>query len=476
MTELQQDIFMLMPEIVLTIVGIMSLFLGAFLPRKSAGKLITALLILVVSSVLYTMINDVSEGANFAFNRFFAFNPNFVRAKLIILFFSVVVFLLYYGINFEEDDRLGNFEVPVIALFSIVGMMLMISSNDFTILYLGVELFSLAFYVLVAVERNKMQASESGIKYFILGSVASAILLYGISIIYGFTGTTNFSIISFTLNEVYDSGNSTTSLAILVGMILVLTGLFFKLGVAPFHMWVMDVYQGTNNLIVCFIASVPKIALVMVLMNFTYLVFGAWQAQWQQIIIFVAVLSMVVGALGAIMQNNLKRLIGYSSIAHMGYVLMAIGAASEDVISVVLLYLIIYSMIIIGIFATTLLLRSNKEFVDDIGQLSGLIKSHPVLAMILVGMFFSMAGIPPFAGFFGKFYILQLVINAEFYSLAVIAVLSSVISAFYYLRVIKQICMSDAGDVLVTSSFSIAIKAILLMTTLFNFLFYLLIA
>jgi len=310
-------------------------------------------------------------------------------------------------------------------------MIIMISSYDLIIFYLALELQSLCLYILASFKREDEKSTEAGLKYFVLSALASGLLLYGCSLIYGFTGSTNFEIISNNLDK-----NNTGAV---FGIVFILVGLAFKISAVPFHMWTPDVYEGSPTSVTCFFALIPKIAAISVFIRFMYVPFINVIDQWQTIIIFLSVGSMILGAVGAIGQNNIKRLIAYSAIGHMGYALAGIATGTSSGIQSTIIYLTIYLVMNLGAFACIFMMRSENIFYENIYELSGLSKNNPMLAFSFLLVFFSLAGIPPLAGFFAKFYIFMSVIESQMYALAIIGLVTTVVSAFYYIRIIKII-------------------------------------
>jgi NADH-quinone oxidoreductase subunit N len=317
-------------------------------------------------------------------------------------------------------------------MFSVLGMMIMISANDLISLYVGLELQSLVLYVLAAFRRDDVKSSEAGLKYFVLGALSSGMLLYGASLIYGFAGTTNFTVLAQEMSKI-----STLSIGFLTGMVFVICGLAFKISAVPFHMWTPDVYEGAPTPVTAFFALAPKVAAMALFVRFlAYPLNGRWDL-WGDIISVLAAASLIVGAVAALRQTNIKRLLAYSSIGHMGFVLLGIAAGNNQGIQGIVLYLAIYVLMSAGTFACVLAMRRQGQLVENISDLAGLSKTHPWMALMLLILMFSMAGIPPFAGFFAKLYVLLPAIQAHLYLLSVIAVLSSVVSAYYYLRIVK---------------------------------------
>jgi len=343
-------------------------------------------------------------------------------------------------------------------LSSILGMMVMISSNDLIVFYLGLELQSLALYVLASFNRDNVLSSESGVKYFILSALSSGLLLYGCSLIYGFSGTTNFNLISQSIESV--------QYGLTLGVVFILVGLAFKISAVPFHMWAPDVYQGSPTSVTLFFAILPKIAALTVFIRFLYIPFINLIEQWQLIMIFLSIASMLFGSIAAIGQKNLKRLIAYSSIGHMGYALAGLTTGTNQGIQSSIVYISIYLFMNLAFFSCMFMIKRNNKYYENLDDLSGLSKNHPLLSICLMIILFSLAGIPPLAGFFAKFYIFMAVIEQKMFFLAIVGLLSTVIAAFYYLRIIKIIYF-DPQKEKYDSNHSIGLKITLAISTIF---------
>ena len=393
-----------------------------------------ASLMLVLTLVLVATVGGYRQAT---FGGLFVVDPFISFFKVLILVASVMALIM--SRNFLEAEHTARFEYPILMLFSIVGMMMMVSAGDFMSLYLGLEVQSLALYVMAAFQRDDTRATEAGLKYFVLGALASGMLLFGISLIYGFTGSTNFS----SLAKMVEGH---VSLGLLVGLVFVLAGLAFKVSAVPFHMWTPDVYEGAPTPVTAFFAVAPKLAAMALLVRVMIGPFGGMAESWQQIIVFLSIASMVLGAFAAINQTNIKRLMAYSSIGHVGYALIGLAVGNVVGIRGILVYMAIYLFMNIGTFACILVMRRGGRAVESIDDLKGLSKSHPALALALGIFMFSMSGIPPLAGFFGKFYIFLAAIDAGLYALAVIGVLSSVVGAFYYLRIVKLMYFDESDE------------------------------
>ena len=340
-----------------------------------------------------------------------------------------------HPINLLRDKKLNKFEYPIIIMFSILGMFFMLSSNDLILFYLGLELQSLALYVLAAIDRDNTISSEAGIKYFVLSALSSGLLLYGCSLLYGFTGSTNFDEISSSLVS--------QNTGAIFAMVFILVGLAFKVSAVPFHMWTPDVYQGAPTSITNFFAVVPKAVGLAVIIRFMDLPFKNILEEWQTIIIFISIASMILGSVAAIGQKNIKRLLAYSSISHMGYALAGVATGAVSGYTSTIIYITIYIVMNMGAFACLYLMKADENYTEKIEDLSGLSKEKPIFAFSFLILFFSLAGIPPLGGFFAKFFVFMSVIENELYALAIIGLLTTVISAFYYLKIIKIIYFDD---------------------------------
>ena len=423
------------PEFLLTSGCLILLLIAVFL-RQEVFRKISFLSIILLFAVGLSVLKDATIS--------FAFYNTLFKSSQFILFFKILIILgsiasISISINFFNDLKLNKFEIPLLILFSTIGMMVLISSNNLMSMYLGIELQSLSLYVIAAINRDSLQSSESGVKYFVLGALSSGILLYGCSLIYGFTGSTNFDEIRLALLEL-----EKLNLGILFGLIFVLVGLAFKISAVPFHMWTPDVYEGAPTAITAFFAIVPKLAGIALIYRFCLEPFGGFVDEWRQIIIFLSIASMFVGAIAAIVQTNLKRLLAYSSIGHTGYLLIGLASANSMGIKGLLIYITIYLLMNVGIFTVILSLKIKDRYVEYLSDLSGMSKKKPIFSLCIAIVMFSLAGIPPFAGFFGKFYIFFAALKSGLIYLAVLGVIASVISAYYYLRIIKIMYFEDS--------------------------------
>jgi NADH-quinone oxidoreductase subunit N len=419
--NLLESLSLALPELVLAGAGLLLLMVGVY-KKGDATSLVgwLAVLVMLVSGGL--VLTGTGEGT--AFNGLFVIDGFATFTKVMVLAASALTLILSLG--WLAQEQMAKFEYSVLVVFATLGMLMMISANDMMSLYVGLELQSLALYVVAAFKRDSVKSTEAGLKYFVLGSVASGMLLYGASMVYGFAGTTNFE----TLAEALSTGHVHTG--VVVGLVFVMAGLAFKVSAAPFHMWTPDVYEGAPTPVTAFFALAPKIAAIALFTRVLTGPFGDLIDAWQQVVWLIALLSMIVGSFGAIGQTNIKRLMAYSSIGHMGYALIGLVVGNEAGINGVLIYLAVYIFMNIGAFAIILSMRQKGRAVEGIADLAGLSKTSPLMAAALSIFMFSMAGIPPMAGFFGKFYVFIAAVQAEMYGLAVIGVLTSVVGAYYY--------------------------------------------
>lgn len=418
----------IIPEIFISLSVMFLLILGVF--KKNSFELIhnlSIIVLLITGVIVFNETLDIEKILLFNGSVVIDYLSSFM--KIITLLAAFIV--LAISKNYLDNFKISKIEYPILILSSVLGMMVMISSNDLIVFYMGLELQSLALYVLATFNRNNLKSSEAGLKYFVLSALSSGLLLYGCSLIYGFSGSTNFEIIASQLNS--------NEYALTFGIVFILVGLAFKISAVPFHMWAPDVYEGSPTTVTLFFTMVPKIAALTVFIRFLYVPFLELIDQWQMILVFLSIASMLFGAIAAIGQKNIKRLIAYSSIGHIGYALAGVASASNDGIQSSVIYLTIYIVMNLGLFSCLLMLRRNDNYYESIDDLSGLSKNHPILSFSLLVILFSLAGIPPLAGFFAKFYIFKAVIEQSMYFLAIVGLLSTVIAAFYYLRIIKII-------------------------------------
>ena len=433
----------LKPEIMLVTAALGLLMVGAF-ERREHGQTISwlavAFLALVGFLIAYRAWNH--PGAHDSAFEGAWVNDGFARfMKMLVLIGAAGALLLSFA--YFKDVGVLRFEYPILILLSTAGMFMMISAGDLIALYLGLEMQSLALYVVAAIRRDDLRSSEAGLKYFVLGSLSSGMLLYGASLLYGFTGSTHFGDIAAAAHAM---AGAAPNVGILFGLVFLIAGLAFKVSAVPFHMWVPDVYQGAPTPVTAFFAAAPKIAAFALLIRVLESALPSITSQWQQIITFMAIASMLLGAIAAIGQNNIKRLMAYSSIGHGGFALVGLAAGTEDGVQGVLIYLAIYLAMTLGTFAVILAMRRKGEYVEEIDQLAGLGRTNLPLAALLAALMFSLAGIPPLAGFWAKWFVFLPAIRANMYGLAVIGVLSSVIGAYYYLRIIKVMFFDEPAE------------------------------
>ena len=415
-----------LPELILGGGSMVLLMLGVA-TRRERGELILRLAIILL--VLAGIFVAGREGTTTLFHDSFIVDP-FARAlKLLTLAGAAVALLM--SIDYWRGAGGVKFEFPVLVLLATTGMLMMISANDLIALYVGLELQSLALYVVAAFQRDSARSSEAGLKYFVLGALSSGMLLYGASLVYGFTGSTDFADISAAVQP------SGANIGLIFGLVFLMAGFAFKISAVPFHMWTPDVYEGAPTPVTAFFAAAAKLAAMALTVRVLITAFPAVTAQWQQIVTFLAIASMALGSFAAIGQTNIKRLMAYSSIGQMGYALVGLAAGTTEGVQGVIIYLAIYLAMTLGTFACILAMRRNGRMVEDIDQLSGLSSTSPLMAFLLAMLLFSLAGIPPLAGFFAKFYVFLAAIRAGLYALAVIGVLLSVVGAYYYLRIVK---------------------------------------
>ena len=418
---------LIFPEIFLSLAIMSLLMIGVF--KKNSEKLVYNLSTIILVILLALVINLFSIDETFVFNESYKIDNLSIFMKSLII--MVAIFVMISSFTYVKSLNILKIEYPILILSSILGMMIMISSNDLIIFYLGLELQSLALYVLASFNRDNILSSESGLKYFVLSALSSGLLLYGCSLVYGFSGSTNFTTIA-TISSNIEYG-------VTFGLVFIIVGLAFKISAVPFHMWAPDVYQGSPTSVTLFFAALPKAAALTVFIRFLYIPFVNLIEQWQTILIFISLASMLFGAIAAIGQLNLKRLIAYSSIGHMGYALAGLATGTNQGIQSSVTYISIYLVMTLAFFSCLFMLRKKSIFYEKIEDLSGLSSNHPILSISLLIVLFSLAGIPPLAGFFAKFYIFMAVIEQSMYFLAIVGLLSTVVAAFYYLKLIKII-------------------------------------
>ena len=422
------NLYLIFPEIFISLSLMFLLIFGVF--KKKSENIVYNLTILTFLFLLALNVNLGNINKDYLFNQSYTIDKLSTFMKILTV--ASAIFVLMSSSAYLKFTKIFKIEYPILIMSSVLGMMVMISSNDLIVFYLGLEIQAISLYVLASFNRDNLLSTESGIKYFVLSALSSGLLLYGCSLIYGFSGTTNFNLIA-TSNIVE------TNYGITFGIVFILVGLAFKISAVPFHMWAPDVYQGSPTSVTLFFAVLPKIAALAVFIRFLYVPFVNMIDQWQLIIIFLSIASMIFGAVAAIGQKNIKRLAAYSSIGHMGYALAGLATGTIQGIHSSIIYISIYAVMNVALFSCILMMRRNEKYYENIDDLSGLSKNHPILSFALLIILFSLAGIPPLAGFFAKFYIFMSVIEKSMYFLAIVGLLSTVISAFYYLRIIKII-------------------------------------
>jgi len=453
------NINLIYPEIFISLSIMFLLMLGVF--KKNSSNLVYNLSIGSLVGVIVLIFRYPIETKANLFNNSLIIDHLSFFMKILTMIAGI--FVLIISSRYLKLLKIFQIEYSILILCSILGMMVMISSNDLIVFYIGLELQSLALYVLASFNRDQIKSSEAGLKYFVLSALSSGLLLYGCSLIYGFSGSTNFNVISNIINL--------DQYGLTFGIVFILVGLAFKISAVPFHMWAPDVYEGSPTSVTLFFAVVPKIAALTVFIRFLYVPFINMIDQWQIIIIFLSIASMVFGAVAAIGQKNLKRLIAYSSIGHMGYALAGISTGTNQGIQSSILYISIYIVMNLGFFSCLFMMKRNNQYYENIDDLSGLSKNHPLLSLSLLVILFSLAGIPPLAGFFAKFYIFKIIVGQSMYFLAIVGLLSAVIAAFYYLRIIKIIYF-DTKKEKFDIDYNIGLKISLTLSTLLILLYF----
>ena len=447
------------PEIFISLSIMFLLLLGVF--KKNSTSLIYNLSIVFLIFTLALIFNYPQQSNVNLFND--SYKIDYFSSFMKILTICSGIFVLIISSRYLKIFKIFQIEYSILILCSILGMMVMISSNDLIVFYIGLELQSLALYVLASFNRDQIKSSEAGLKYFVLSALSSGLLLYGCSLIYGFSGSTNFITISENINS--------TQFGLTFGIVFILVGLAFKISAVPFHMWAPDVYEGSPTSVTLFFAVVPKIAALTVFIRFLYVPFINMIDQWQIIIIFLSIASMIFGAVAAIGQKNLKRLVAYSSIGHMGFALAGLSSGTNEGIQSSIIYISIYLIMNLGLFSCLFMMKRNDKYYENIDDLSGLSKNHPLISLSLLIILFSLAGIPPMAGFFAKFYVFTAVVKESMYFLAITGLLSTVISAFYYLRIIKIIYFDPEKEKYDTD-YNIGLKITLSLSTLLILLYF----
>jgi len=453
MTPLSVVLAHTLPELILAVGALLLLLLGAIRGKDSDGPM-TELAVGVLGLAILSIVLG-HKTALILFDGSFIDDPFGRFMKVLVLIGSLVSLIM--GQSYLAREKIDKFEYPILIVLSTLGMLMLISATGLISLYLGLELMSLALYVIAAFHRDNVRASEAGLKYFVLGALSSGMLLYGASLIYGFAGTVNFTGIASALH-------GEASLGVIFGLVFLTAGLAFKMSTVPFHMWTPDVYEGAPTPVTAFFASAPKLAAVAVTIRIMITAFPGIHTQWQQIIVFISILSMALGSFAAIGQTNIKRLMAYSSIGHMGFALVGLAANSPAGVQGVLAYMAIYLVMTLGTFAAILSMRIDGVYVEQISDLAGLARTRPAIAFFLAIMMFSLAGIPPLAGFFAKWYVFNAAIQAHLYPLAIIGVLMSTVAAYYYLRIVKVMYFDEPAPAFDRPSPTVA--AVLAVTSL----------
>ncbi len=450
---------LIIPELFLTTSIMILLMLGVF--YKNSFNLIFKLSTIVLLATFILLFNHSVDTSATLFNN--SYTIDYLSLFMKALTLVACIFVMLSSFDYIKLIGINKIEYPILILSATLGMMIMISSYDLIVFYMGLELQSLSLYVLVSFNRDSYRSTEAGLKYFVLSALSSGLLLYGCSLIYGFSNSTNFDLISQNIDQ-FNTGS-------IFGIVFILVGLAFKVSAVPFHMWAPDVYEGSPTSVTAFFAIVPKVAALTVFIRFLYVPFINLVDQWQMIIIFISLASMILGAVAAIGQTNLKRLMAYSAIGHMGYALAGLATGSNEGIQSAVIYLSIYLLMNLGIFSCIFMMKRKDIFYEDIQDLSGLSKNHPIISVCLLVLLFSLAGIPPLAGFFAKFYVFMAVIKVEMYTLAIIGLITTVISAFYYLRIIKIIYFDDPKEIFEIDK-NLGLKVSLFLSTIIILIYF----
>ncbi|HXQ84007.1 MAG TPA: NADH-quinone oxidoreductase subunit NuoN [Xanthobacteraceae bacterium] len=449
----------LLPEFVLGVGAMALLMLGVF-RGAGTGRIVdgVAIALLLIAGVIVLLLPAgtlTTFGGSFVVDQFARF------LKILALIGSAAAIAM--SLDYAKQERQQRFEYSVLIMLSTLGMLMLISAADLIALYLGLELMSLPLYVVAASHRDSLRSSEAGLKYFVLGALSSGMLLYGASLVYGFAGTVSFAGIAQTASH--------GGIGLIFGIVFLFAGFCFKVSAVPFHMWTPDVYEGAPTPVTAFFAAAPKVAGIAMFVRAAVMAFPGMTSQWQQILVFVAIASMLLGAFAAIGQRNIKRLMAYSSIGHMGFALIGLAAGTAEGVQGVLVYMAIYVTMTLGVFAVILSMRRSTGMVESIDQLAGLARTQPTMAFFLAMLLFSMAGVPPLAGFFAKFYVFLAAIKAGLYLLAVIGVLASVVGAYYYLAIIKIMYFDEPAEGFYAMPYEL--KVVLVICGLFNVAFFL---
>ncbi len=448
-----------LPELIMGIGAMLLLMLGVFQGDKSYSQMANLSVVLLIVTA-FVMFTQVGGDRQLTFGGMFVTDAFAVFAKTLVFVGSGTAILMSSA--YLKQMNIAKFEYPILILLATLGMMIMISANNLMSLYVGLELQSLSLYVLAAMNRDRSRSTEAGLKYFVLGALSSGMLLYGVSLVYGFAGTTDFDILASTLKAEHEP-----QIGIIVGMVFLMAGLAFKVSAVPFHMWTPDVYEGSPTPVTAFFAAAPKVAALALFVRVMMTGFPAMTAEWQQVIVFISIASMLIGALVAIVQTNIKRLMAYSSIGHIGYALVGLAAGTQAGVEALLIYIAIYVTMTLGTFAAILTMRRSEGMVEDIADLSGLSQTNLPLAIAIAVFMFSLAGIPLLAGFWGKWYVFLAAVEAGLIPLAIVGVLTSVIGAFYYLRIIKVMFFDEPAPAF-ESGHGRAVSGVIAITAIVN--------
>ena len=450
---------LIIPELFLTTSIMVLLMLGVF--YKNSFNLIFKLSMIVLLATFILLFNHSVDTSAKLFNN--SYTIDYLSLFMKALTLVACIFVMLSSFDYIKLIGINKIEYPILILSATLGMMIMISSYDLIVFYMGLELQSLSLYVLVSFNRDSLRSTEAGLKYFVLSALSSGLLLFGCSLIYCFSNSTNFDLIAQNIDQ-FNTGS-------IFGIVFILVGLAFKVSAVPFHMWAPDVYEGSTTRGTTLFAIVPKVAALTVFIRFLYVPFINLVDQWQMIIIFISLASMILGAVAAIGQTNLKRLMAYSAIGHMGYALAGLATGSNEGIQSTVIYLSIYLLMNLGIFSCIFMMKRKDIFYEDIQDLSGLSKNHPIISVCLLVLLFSLAGIPPLAGFFAKFYVFMAVIKVEMFTLAIIGLITTVISAFYYLRIIKIIYFDDSKEIFEIDK-NLGLKVSLFLSTIIILIYF----
>jgi len=454
-----EQLNLIIPELFLTTSIMILLMIGVF--YKNSFNLIFKLSTIILLATFILLFNHSVDTSAKLFNN--SYTIDYLSLFMKALTLIACIFVMLSSFDYIKLIGINKIEYPILILSASLGMMIMISSYDLIVFYMGLELQSLSLYVLVSFNRDSLRSTEAGLKYFVLSALSSGLLLYGCSLIYGFSNSTNFELIAQNIDQ-FNTGS-------IFGIVFILVGLAFKVSAVPFHMWAPDVYEGSPTSVTAFFAIVPKVAALTVIIRFLYVPFINLVDQWQMIIIFISLASMILGAVAAIGQTNLKRLMAYSAIGHMGYALAGLATGSNEGIQSTVIYLSIYLIMNLGIFSCIFMMKRKDIFYEDIQDLSGLSKNHPIISVCLLLLLFSLAGIPPLAGFFAKFYIFMAVIKVKMYTLAIIGLITTVVSAFYYLRIIKNIYFDESKEIFEANQ-HLGLKISLFLSTIFVLIYF----